>query len=382
MTVMKKNHIKSLAITRATHRTVNDRFNPAMLTTVREAQFLTQAAVADRMGVSQALIGRWEADLSTPTDEQIDLLSRSLSVQRSIFLVDRPRRLASMSDYYHRAFAKARRREMKAIHARCSIIDLQIDRLLNLVEMPEDRIPDIDPREHNADIEKIAAMTRRAMDVGPGPIKNLIALIEACGALVIDRDLEVDAVDALCRWVPELPKLFFVNGARPADRIRFSLAHELGHTILHFGRDLDQKVAEDQANAFAAAFLMPAQEIRRDLRRPLSLADLATLKRKWRVAMQAIARRAWAIGFIDDTRYRSICIQISRRGWRKAEPVVVEGESPRGFGSLLQAHLDAGFSQQDLARLLFVTETEVGAMLAENAAPNWEDHGVRLRLTH
>ncbi len=223
-------------------------------------------------------------------------------------------------------------------HARCGIIDLQIDRLLMLCPPPEDRIPDIDPDNHAGDIEKVAAMTRARMGVPPGPVENLVDTIETCGGIVIDRDLEIDNLNALCRWVPGLPKLFFLNGARPGDRMRLTLAHELGHTVMHFNRDADQALAEDQAQRFAAAFLLPASEIRRDLGVRLDIPKLSALKRKWRVSMQALAYRAHQLGCIDRTRYTSIFQQLSRLGWRKTEPVEVQRESPRAFKRLLRAH--------------------------------------------
>lgn len=356
------------------------RFNPAMLTTAREARYLSQSDLAKALGISQALIGKWEADLSSPNADQIAALSAVLDVQSELLFIDRARRLASMSDFYHRALSRARRKDVKAIHAKCRMIDIQIDRLLDIADLPEDRIPDIDPDNHAGDVERIAAMARTAMGIGAGPIPNLVEAIERCGAMVIDRQLEVHDVDALCRWVPEMPKLFFLNGAKPADRIRFSLAHELGHTVLHFGRDYDAKTAEDQADAFASAFLMPADDIRPDFRSGIRITDLAAIKRKWRVSMQAATRRAYSLGIIDTNRYRSICIQMSRKGWRKAEPVSIDGESPRAFTRLLKTSLDAGYSRAELAKLLLVSQEEVDRMLAEADTPNFHDHGVRLRL--
>lgn len=364
----------------ATSPARHKRFNGDMLTTAREALFLSQGELANTLGVSQPLVGRWEVESSQPNDSQIDLLSRKLAIRREFFFIDRPRRLASMSDYYHRSFAKASRKAVKAIHARCNIIDIQIDRLLQLGEVRDDLIPDIDPIEDGHTPEQIAALAREAMDVGPGPIPDLVAVIERCGGIVIDRNLEIDDMDALCRWVPELPKLFFLNGAKPPDRIRHSLAHELGHTVMHFGRDLDYKIAEDQANKFAAAFLMPARDIRKDFRGSVTLADLAAIKRKWRVAMQSAAMRALAIGAIDKRQHKWLFVQFSSNGWRKSEPVSIQGETPTTFANLLQQHLDKGVSRSDLASLLLVSEETIGKMLIDAHSPTYYENGVRLRV--
>lgn len=326
------------------------------------------------------MVGRWETGSSAPDPDQVRALSKALSVRAELFIVDRPKKLASMSDYYHRALARARRKDVKAVHARCNLIDIQIDRLLRLADAPDDRIPRISTKKAGHSPEQIAAMSRHEMGVSPGPIPNLVAVIERCGGIVIDRDLEVDEVDALCRWVPEMPKLFFVNGAKPADRVRFSLAHELGHTIMHFGEVVDLRAAEQEANEFAAAFLMPANEIRSDFRGTVTLADLAAIKRKWRVAMQAALVRARAIDKIDEQRYRWLNIQIAKNGWKKSEPIQIAGETPTTLTRLIHLHIEAGFSRSDLADLLFVSEETIDRMINDAYAPTFDEHGVRLRL--
>ena len=361
-------------------------FNPAMLATAREARNLAQADLARLMKVSQPLINQWEAvavpglPFKRPGTEQVNQLAGLLGVRPALFFVTRPTRLANLSEFYHRAFAKAKRLDVKSAHARCSLIDLQIDRLLELCPPAEDRIPDIDPDNHAGDIEKVAGWARARMGVPPGPVDNLVDTIEACGGIVIDHDLNIDNLDALCRWVPGLPKLFFLNGARPGDRTRLTLAHELGHTVMHFNRDVDPDLAEEQARRFSAAFMLPESEVRRDFGIKLDIARLMALKRKWRVSMQALAYRAHQIGCIDKTRYTSIFQQLSRQGWRKTEPEAFASESPRAFKRLLRAHLDEGYSHEQLADMLYVGVDRLHELLVDAISPDWHDSGVRMRL--
>jgi len=356
------------------------RFNPDMLVHAREANRLTQTSLARLVGVRQPAIGKIEAAISVPNQKLLEKLAVELSVCESFFFVGRSNRLSSMSDFYHRSLAKARRIDIKAVHARCSIFDIQIDRLLNIVEESEDNIPQIDPSNHQGKIDVVAAMARARMGVPSGPIKNLVDVIEQCGGIVIDTGIEADGVDALCRWVPGLPKLFFINGSKPADRIRFSLAHELGHTVMHFGKDVDITIAEEQANAFASSFLMPANDIKSDLRRRLSIQELAPLKRKWRVSMQSIIRRARDLGYMDNTRYTSLHKYFSRNGWRKSEPVLIAGESPKIYRRLIALHIEAGYSLSELSQLLFIPESEVEQIINDSNLPTSEGDGVRLRL--
>ncbi|WP_246430558.1 ImmA/IrrE family metallo-endopeptidase [Streptomyces rectiverticillatus] len=59
--------------------------------------------------------------------------------------------------------------------------------------------------------------------------------------------------------------MFLLNSTVPGDRFRFSLAHELGHVVMHTGPG-DPRLQEQQADQFAAEFLMPHGSVLADLR--------------------------------------------------------------------------------------------------------------------
>ena len=72
--------------------------------------------------------------------------------------------------------------------------------------------------------------------------------------------------------------------------VHHTLAHELGHLVMHRFPSPDM---ENEAHAFASAFLMPAGDIRPYLQsRRIDLQLLASLKPEWRVSMQSIIMRA------------------------------------------------------------------------------------------
>lgn len=358
-------------------------YNPNMLTLAREACGLTQTALAEAMEVSQPLVAHWERDTSdgrTPNPEQAARLASLLRIDPDALFLGHGLSRDYGSEFYHRARQKTRRGDIKIIHARCRLTELRVRRLLHDAEAPEDFIPDIDPDNHAGDIEKVATLARLRMGLPTGPVADLTELIERNGGLIVDRELEAEGMDALCRWVEGLPKLFYLNGSVSGDRMRWSLAHELGHTVMHFGRDVEFRLAEEQANAFAGAFLMPASEVRRDFMGRVDLDRLAQLKRKWRVSMQALAYRAHRLGCIDATRFKSIFKQMSRRGWRKTEPVKIPRESPLGFKRLIRQQLDEGFSHEAMARILLMPLPELDKLLIDVNSPDWREDGVRLRL--
>ena len=78
---------------------------------------------------------------------------------------------------------------------------------------------------------------------------------------------------------------------------------------------------EDDANRFAASFLMPTADIRVSFEgRRITLELLASLKLEWKVAMQALLMRAKSLGFVDHNQNRYLWQQLSSRGWRLSEP--------------------------------------------------------------
>ena len=102
-----------------------------------------------------------------------------------------------------------------------------------------------------------------------------------------------------------------VNKKHPRNRQRFSIAHEIGHFVLHEGdtyidngyrvqfRDLESgsgtKGEEMDANAFAAALLMPAEWVKDAFyQQPFDLTEdgvLRMLAQKFQVSTQAMSYR-------------------------------------------------------------------------------------------
>ncbi|WP_309233839.1 ImmA/IrrE family metallo-endopeptidase [Conexibacter sp. W3-3-2] len=124
-------------------------------------------------------------------------------------------------------------------------------------------------------------------------------------------------------------------------RLRFSLAHELGHAVLHWERIADPVVvdAETEAHHFASAFLMPADEIKRQLNRVTpNLANLTRVATQWQVSVQALVMRAKQVGSLSAAEHAGVWRMLNARGLAKAALVDVHPEPPGVLASLLALH--------------------------------------------
>src|ERR1035441_2038453 len=188
----------------------------------------------------------------------------------------------------------------------------------------------------------------------------MVRLIEDAGGIVIRFDFGTAKMFGLSDWIPPAPPMFFLNDHPEisADRDRFTLAHELGHVILH---SLPNPNMEREADRFAAEFLMPAADIRSHLSPPIKLYSLAKLKPYWKVSMGALAKRALDLGVINNNQFVYLRMQLQQNNYTLREPpsLDIQREEPTLLTEIIKAHLwDLGYNHADLARMLHLEVEE------------------------
>ena len=162
------------------------------------------------------------------------------------------------------------------------------------------------------------------------PIPNVIKAAERSGIIVFGTSLLSEKFDAVSVWPdssPKRPVICYRKGV-DGDRLRLSIAHEIGHLVLHQTRDIEPKQAETEAFRFGASLLIPKSQALEAIDSAATLYDFALIKATWGVSIAALIRRAFDLRIIDQIRYRSLMKQLSARGWRKKEPVGIAVEHP------------------------------------------------------
>ncbi|MEO8494913.1 MAG: ImmA/IrrE family metallo-endopeptidase [Planctomycetota bacterium] len=180
------------------------------------------------------------------------------------------------------------------------------------------------------DVEAAANQLRVRWGIRNRIIGGLVGLAESNGVIVVDHSgVERDRqFDGLSGWSNDAYPVVVISTNTPDDRIRHTLAHELGHLAMDCS-SFSAMEEETFAHRFASAFLVPAEALRSELgdrRRNVSLREFAVLKRKYGMSMQGLVRRALDLAIISQAHYSALCRQFSSMGWRKREPVDFEGD--------------------------------------------------------
>ena len=293
-----------------------DIFDHRMVVIGRESRGLTQKDLSLRSGISQAALSKIEIGLAGHVpDRTLDAISKALGYDPNFFALDVEIYGLGPSLVYHRKKQSLPIKTLKKVYARINIFSIQLRTLLLGVELEPCKIPRIDPEEYGGDIRKIARDIRSNW-LPPGPVENLIRTIENAGGLVIFIDFETRLLDGVSLWPTRLPPLFFLNPSSPPDRLRWTLAHELGHQVLH---QFPNSGMEKQADTFAAEMLIPAKEVKHSLGK-LEFPKLADLKRRWKVSMAALAMQAIVLRKLPPAQQRLIWSRFTKAGFRRTEP--------------------------------------------------------------
>lgn len=337
---------------------MSDNFNADMLDLARGARGMTQAEVAQAAGVTQAMLSKVENRLVQPSAEVGERLAKALGFPVAFFY--QQERTLGFPHYHHRKRAVLGAKSLARIHAIINIRRQHIAKLLRSfggdVVKP---IPSIDLDAREVGPADAARMVREYWMLPRGPVENVTAAIEAGGGMVVVSDFGTPLLDGISFRAEGLPPIFVMNSEVPGDRYRFSLAHELGHMVMHgIPGDNDEKMERD-ADEFAAAFLMPPVEIRPHLIPP-SIEKFGRAKPYWKVSIKAMIRRARDLRLLSPDDYKRFHVAYSKAGYSRGEPFPLEREAPTLLPRMVEFHLqELRYSVAELAKLLLAEEDDI-----------------------
>ena len=329
--------------------TKKEMINSDMLQLARDYRRLSQTELAKRVRITQAAISKIEAGITQEvSDYLLQDISDALGFPKKFFIQNETVTNIGSSALYNRGRKKITVSDMKWIEANINLFRWHVKKLLNGLTVNNPKRLPMFSIEDETNPASAARKLRAFWRISMGPIKNVTSLLESAGIIIIPVDFGTRHLDGTCMWLADCPPLIFVNKDLPADRYRWTICHELGHLVMHTE---PRETQEQEADAFAGEFLMPASEISIDFKNKLSLQLFAELKNYWLVSMAALVRQAYNLRKMSERQYRYYNINLRSLG--NAEPNQFKKEEPKAWRELIEFHSNKlGYSTEQFQQFL------------------------------
>ena len=337
--------------------------NPSMIILAREARGITQKDLAATIGINQGTLSKLEGGMGEITVEHLNKLSETLNYPVAFFL--QQGHVYPLGQNYYRKNKSVPKKVLTRINAEINIRRIHIQNLLRSVDVGTDKIRHLEiDGEHYKSASDIASAIREFWNLPHGPIDNMTRVLEDAGILVVHCTFGTNKFSGVRVVTEDGHFAVFVNADMPGDRLRFTLAHELGHIIMHM---LPSEKMEDEAHEFASEFLMPADQVRSQLY-TLNFEKLGFLKRFWKVSISSLVVRARDLGTISKRHADHLWINIGKRGYRREEPaeLAIPQEKPSLLKEVIDVHLaELGYAEEELIDTLCMPHWEFNEWYAE-----------------
>lgn len=307
----------------------------------------TLQELGDAVCVTRQSIHQYESGIRAPAKDVRNALAEFLQVSTEFFSVPlsgdvKPEQCHFRKRQTTPAGAKER------VQAYSTILEQLVAELHEHLELPVNGFNLIDNSKivslSAPMIEKIAEGARIRWGLtADAPIDNMVNVVENQGAIITCFDGISDKVDALS-VNRRFPIIVRNTAKESACRMRFDIAHECGHLIMHDGIETGCKQTEREADAFASAFLFPRESFAREFPACLGLdgainwKKVYALKVRWKVSARAIIYRAHFLGFINAQQYRSANVWFSQTRQTKKEKL--DEQIPLEEPNVLKESLD------------------------------------------
>lgn len=343
---------------------MSNNFIPARLGMARAIRQMTAVDLAAAANISAPWISQIERVNKTPGIELVREFARVLNFPVEFFY--RPIKSQPPLDAFHfRATSKLAKKDEATARSLATLAIELSDWIEATYHSPAADVPELQELIGSDDElapDQAAEALRAAWGLGVAPINNLLQLLESRGTKIYSAGGPLQAIDAFSFRHGATP-VVFLNVHKSAERLRFDLAHELGHLVMHGGSlNVEPgKEKEQAANDFASSFLMPRSDVIGAIRgNNLMLEDILMLKRRWRVSAMALNLRAHRLGVISDWTYGTLAKQLSMAGFRRGEPGSdLRAESSSLLTQVMSDMRSRGQGFSELARILDVRSQDI-----------------------
>lgn len=335
-------------------------FNSKRLSLARMRRRMTAKSLAELTKLSAMTITRLEKGENQPDEETVSRLASTLGYPAEFFYADDPEELNTEAVSF-RSLTKMSAKERDAAISAGALGLLLNDWVEKRFALPDPNLLDL---SYETDVEAAARSLRQHWGLGEKPVGNVIALLETQGVRVFSLSENTRTVDAFSFWRDDRPYVF-LNNFKTAEHSLFDSVHELGHLVLHQhgGPQGQSRSVEREANAFASAFLMPANDVRARAPRFIDTNVVIKMKVRWRVSAMAMAYRLHVLARLTEWQYKSICIELGKRGYRTGEPDGIQRETSVVWKKVLSQLWQERTTKNDIAKALGLPLDELEGLI-------------------
>ncbi len=304
-------------------------FQPERLTQIREARGLSKINLGRLVDRSPSTVTKWENGSHSPDAEILTVLGKVLNCPLTWFTKKVVKK--ENNPVFFRTLSSTSKDLCVASEHYMEWLQEVSGFLQEFLYLPDVNIPYLEVDDYRAIddelIEVMASKCRQEWGLGIAPIKDLLLAIENAGVVCSRFEQGSAVMDGYSQWNERehRPYIILATDKDNYYRSRFDAAHELGHVVLHrYVKRLDLvnfKPIEEQANKFAAAFMLPEESFSVELPPYPTLENFVSLKHRWGMSAQAMIHRAKSLELISPLEYQRLYKGISARGWRKGEPL-------------------------------------------------------------
>lgn len=344
-------------------------FDPARLTQARRVCRMSKTELHDAVGVSATAIGQYERGEVKPRADTVAALARALRVPPGFFAHGRPRvqvEIAEASFRRLRSTSVAQQQQATAYVEQVWELSCYLEDSVEFppVDLPDWASPDSDDVP---DPLTAAGLMRQHWKLGSTPIRYLVYQLEQHGILTVLFSMKQEGnpdersrIDAFSTTALPRPVIVLTpDKANDVMRHRFSAAHELGHIVLHHGRQGTDSEAERQANTFAAEFLTPRDVIADQLPRRINFTRLEDLSQLWGVSVESLLYRSKELEIISESTQRRAYVTLHSLP-RRSQPIWdYPGERPEMLKSAIDLLDGAGVPLAQIADDLQMTPNHI-----------------------
>ena len=313
---------------------IEKRVIPYRIKQARVSRGLSMVELSELVSVSKQAISQYEMGKNEPGKAILSSIALVLKYPVSFFYKPVSVNENASSAVFFRSKKTVRVKALNAAREKIEIFREIHDYLEEYVDFPKLNLPKIayeddgiDPID-NDQIEQYAQTLRFYWELGNKPIDNLINIVQKNGIMVSKMQLRMSKLDAFSVWFDNKPFIFLSSDKDTNARIRFDLAHELGHLLMHadYYSEEDMKDSaicdklENEADRFAGAFLLPKDSFSKDVF-STSIDHFVQLKAKWKASIGSMIYRCDTLGLLSSNQIKYLKDQMTTRVYWRREPL-------------------------------------------------------------